>query len=162
MRAETMFIEYKNMKREMESLRSQLENAAGISVDDMIRSMTFSGDPDGDRVQTSNISDVTSRIAFDYRKRMWQENEAYFKFLFERYSALKKELDFFISGIRSLGGKRSEVLLALVVEGLTWDEVLDRFEVCRSTVANYRRSAIKDLDELYEKRQAMEIAFLLS
>lgn len=162
MRAETMFIEYKNMKREMESLRSQLENAAGISVDDMIRSMTFSGDPDGDRVQTSNISDVTSRIAFDYRKRMWQENEAYFKFLFERYSALKKELDFFISGIRSLGGKRSEVLLALVVEGLTWDEVLDRFEVCRSTVANYRKSAIKDLDELYEKRQAMEIAFLLS
>ena len=157
-----MFIEYKNMKREMESLRSQLENAAGISVDDMIRSMTFSGDPDGDRVQTSNISDVTSRIAFDYRKRMWQENEAYFKFLFERYSALKKELDFFISGIRSLGGKRSEVLLALVVEGLTWDEVLDRFEVCRSTVANYRKSAIKDLDELYEKRQAMEIAFLLS
>jgi len=162
LRAETMFIEYKNMKREMESLRSQLENAAGISVDDMIRSMTFSGDPDGDRVQTSNISDVTSRIAFDYRKRMWQENEAYFKFLFERYSALKKELDFFISGIRSLGGKRSEVLLALVVEGLTWDEVLDRFEVCRSTVANYRKSAIKDLDELYEKRQAMEIAFLLS
>ena len=162
MRAETMFIEYKNMKREIESLRSQLENAAGISVDDMIRSMTFSGDPDGDRVQTSNISDVTSRIAFDYRKRMWQENEAYFKFLFERYSALKKELDFFISGIRSLGGKRSEVLLALVVEGLTWDEVLDRFEVCRSTVANYRKSAIKDLDELYEKRQAMEIAFLLS
>ena len=162
MRAETMFIEYKNMKREMESLRSQLENAAGISVDDMIRSMTFSGDPDGDRVQTSNISDVTSRIAFDYRKRMWQENAAYFKFLFERYSALKKELDFFISGIRSLGGKRSEVLLALVVEGITWDEVLDRFEVCRSTVANYRKSAIKDLDELYEKRQAMEIAFLLS
>lgn len=162
MRAETMFKEYKNMKMEMESLRSQLENAAGISVDDMIRGMTFSGDPDGDRVQTSNISDVTSRIAFDYRKRMWQENEAYFRFLFERYSALKKELDFFISALKALGGKRSEVLLALVVEGLTWDEVLDRFEVCRSTVANYRKSAIKDLDELYEKRQAMEIAFLLS
>lgn len=157
-----MFKEYKNMKREMDTLGIQLETATGISVDDMIKSMTFRSTLDGDRVQTSNISDMTSSIALDYRKRMWQENEAYYKYLYERYASLKKELDFFISGIRSLGGRRSEVLLALVLDGMTWDEVLDRFGVCRRTIANYRKTAIKDLDVLYEKRKAAEITFLLS
>ena len=162
MRAETMFKEYKNMKREMDSLRIQLESATGISVDDMIKCMTFSSTLDGDRVQTSNISDVTSRIAMEYRKRMWQENEAYYKFLYERYSGIKKELDFFVSAIRSLGGKRSEVLLALVVDGLTWDEISYQFGVCRKTITNYRKTAIKDIDVLYEKAQTDEMTFLLS
>ena len=162
MRAEKMFKEYKNMKREMDTLRIQLETATGISVDDMIKSMTFRSTLDGDRVQTSNISDMTSSIAMDYRKRMWQENEAYYKYLYERYASLKKELDFFVSGIRSLGGRRSEVLLALVVEGLTWDEASEQFDVCRRTIANYRNTAIKDLDALYDKRNAIELTYLLS
>lgn len=162
MRAETMFKEYKNMKREMESLRIQLESATGISADDMIKSMTFSSTLDGDRVQTSNISDVTCRIALDYRKRIWEENEAYYKYLYERYESLKKELEFFVSAIRALGGKRSEVILAIIVEGLTWDEVSYQFGVCRKTIANYRKTAIKDIDALYEKMQNDELSFLLS
>ena len=52
LRAEKMFKEYKNMKREMDTLRIQLETATGISVDDMIKSMTFRSTLDGDRVQT--------------------------------------------------------------------------------------------------------------
>ena len=162
LKAETMFKEYKNMKREMDTLRIQLESETGISVDDMIKCMTFGGVTDSDRVQTSNISDTTSRIAMDYRKRMWQENEAYYKFLYDRYSGLKKELDFFVGAIRSLGGKKSEVLLALVVEGLTWDQISDQYDICKKTITNYRKTAIKDIDALYEKRKSTELTFILS
>ena len=84
------------------------------------------------------------------------------KSVYDRYSGLKKELDFFVGAIRSLGGKKSEVLLALVVEGLTWDQISDQYDICKKTITNYRKTAIKDIDALYEKRKSTELTFILS
>ena len=84
----------------------------------MIKSMTFSSTLDGDRVQTSNISDVTCRIALDYRKRMWEENEAYYKYLYERYESLKKELEFFVSAITAICSAVTMILVIVAI--LVW------------------------------------------
>ena len=47
-----MFKDYNKMKREMAFLELQLQSFTGLSVDDMITSMTFTGEPEGDRVQS--------------------------------------------------------------------------------------------------------------
>lgn len=66
MRAERMIKEYPNLKRELSVLEFQLSRCEGIDYDTVISSLTFSK-PEGERVQTSGVSDVTARAALAYR-----------------------------------------------------------------------------------------------
>ena len=162
MKAETMFKDYNKMKREMAFLELQLQSFTGLSVEDMITSMTFAGEPEGDRVQTSGTSDKTCSIALDYRKRLAQENADYCRFLYDKYAQIKKEIDFFENGIRTLGEKKSDVLLEMLDGELTWDQIADQYGICKKTITNYKKQAIKMLNSLYQRRYAMEIEFMLS
>lgn len=162
MRAETMFSDYSKMKREAKLLELQLRNFKGLSEEDMITSMVLSGEPEGDRVQTSYISDKTCSVATNFRKRLAQENEDYYRFLYERYAALKKEIDFFENGIRSLGEKKAEILLAMLEGEMTWENIAFQYSICKKTITNYKKSAIKELNILYERREELELEYLLS
>ena len=162
MKAETMFKDYNKMKREMAFLELQLQSFTGLSVEDMITSMTFTGEPEVDRVQTSGTSDKTCSIALDYRKRLAQENADYCRFLYDKYAQIKKEIDFFENGIRTLGEKKSDVLLEMLDGELTWDQIADQYGICKKTITNYKKQAIKMLNSLYQQRDAMEIEFMLS
>ena len=157
-----MFKEYKNMKREMALLELQMENFTGLSMDEIITSMVLSGEPDGDRVQTSNISDKTCSVALDYRKRFRQENEAYYRFLYKRYSDIKKEIEFFENGISMLGGVKSEIMHELLEGELSWDEISLNHNISRGTLFNYRRAAIKELNDNYKMREEANLAYMLS
>ena len=74
-----MFSDYSKMKREAKLLELQLRNFKGLSEEDMITSMVLSGEPEGDRVQTSYISDKTCSVATNFRKRLAQENVVAFR-----------------------------------------------------------------------------------
>ena len=150
------------MKQEMTLLELQLESFSGISEEDMISSMVLSGEPEGDRVQTSNLSDKTCSVATNFRQRLARENEDYYQFLYKRYASLKKEIEFFENGIRSLGERRSMVLLAMLEGELTWESIAYQYSICKKTITNYKKSAIKELNILYEKRDALELEYLLS
>ena len=162
MKAETMFKNYNKMKREMAFLELQLQSFTGLSVEDMITSMTFTGEPEGDRVQTSGTSDKTCSIALDYRKRLVQENADYYRFLYDKYAQIKKEIDFFENGIRTLGEKKADIIFEILDGDLTWDDISAQYNVCRGTIFNYRKTAIAALNELYKARERMELEYMLS
>ena len=162
MTAEIMFNRYREMKKELALLEMQLNNATGLTEEDVIEGMTFTGQPDGDRVQTSNISDKTCSIALDFRKRLQKENEDYYRFLYDRYKELKEEVNFFEGGIRMLGGTRADIMFELLDGDLTWDLISEQYNVSRRTIANYRNSAIKELNLLYAQRERTEMAYMLS
>ena len=162
MRAETMFSDYSKMKREVKLLELQLQNFKGLSEEDMITSMVLCGELEGDRVQTSHISDKTCSVATDFRKRLAQENEDYYRFLYERYAALKKEIEFFEIGIRSLDERKANILLAMLEGETTWENIAYQYSVCKKTITNYKKSAIKELNVLYERRDELELEYLLS
>ena len=157
-----MFKDYNKMKREMTFLELQLQSFTGLSVEDMITSMTFPGESDGERVQTSGMSDKTFSIAVDYRKRLRKENADYYEFLYEKYAGLKKEIDFFENGIRSLGERKADILFEILDGEMTWDQIADQYNVCRGTIFNYRKAAITVLNELYKERERMELEYILS
>ena len=162
MTAEIMFSRYREMKKELALLEMQLAGFKGLTEDDMIESMTFPGQPEGERVQTSNISDKTCSIALNFRERLQKENTDYYNFLYDRYKELKQEIDFFEGGIRMLGGIRADIMFELLDGDLTWDLISEQYNVSRRTIANYRKSAIKDLDLLYAQREKTEMAYMLS
>lgn len=162
MRAETMFKDYLKMKREMGFLELQLQSFSGLTADDMIKSMTFPGESEGDRVQTSGTSDQTFNIAVNYRKRLRQENGDYCKFLYEKYTEIKKEIDFFENGIRSMGEKKADILFEILDGELTWDEISIQYGISRTSIYRFRKAAMEYMEGLYAQRERMEIEYMLS
>ena len=65
-------------------------------------------------------------------------------------------------GIRLLPDELRELMEKILFEGRTWDEMESELYVCRSTVANRRRQAIKLLDEAYAMRYQAESDYICS
>ena len=162
MTAKEMFDKYKTLKHELAVLEMQINNFTGITEDDMIESMVFSGQPDGERVQTSNISDKTAKIALTFRERMKRENEDYYNFLYNRYCELKTEIDFFEGCVKLLGDRNSDIIFELLDGDLTWDMIETHYNISRMTISRIRRDAIKEISRMYDDRERQEAAYMFS
>lgn len=71
---EKMINDYPSMVRERERLKKQIESCEFLSAEELISAMSFSH-PDGERVQSSDLSDKTARIAIAYEARLEQMND---------------------------------------------------------------------------------------
>lgn len=162
MRAETMMKEYRQMKMELQVTEMQLSRFTGVSENDIISSMVFSHPDDSDRVQTSTVSDKTAKVAMNYRKVMARENDEWYGFLLKRYQKLSEEISFFEESVRRLSGSLPEIIMDLLDESATWDEVAVKYHVSRRTVGNYRKQAIKELDAMYRMRENCVADYMLS
>ena len=162
MNADKMFRDYKTMKKELSVLASQLSHFTGISEEDFIESMSLSH-PEGDeRVQTSNLSDKTAKVAMNFRQVVKKQNDEWYNFLLNRYMELGDEINFFEAGIKQLGDKKADVLFELLDGDLTWDSIAQQYNISRALVGVYRKNAIIELDKRYEIREQQEIAYMLS
>ena len=120
MTAEVMMREYKNLKRELAVTEFQLRQFRGVSEQDMIDSMTYSHQ-EGERVQTSTLSDKTASIAVNFRQAMERENDEWCDYLFHRYRYLKEELDFFENAVDRLEQRHKNIIRDLLDDDMTWD-----------------------------------------
>lgn len=161
MTAERMFKEYKNLKKEQGILLFQLEQFSGIEESDVIDSMMFGHADDNDRVQTSNRSDKTASVAINYKSVMDRENDEWFGFLWNRYQAVVEELKFFEHSVASLDGILPELVMDLVRGELTWETMEQKYNVSHAMIGKYRKTAMKELDFLYELRDKQTEAFIL-
>jgi aconitase A len=162
MRAEQMINEYKSMKKELGILEFQLSQFKGLTEDDIILSMQLSH-PDGDeRVQTSILSDKTAKVAMNYRQIMERENDEWYKFLWERYKKMTEEVTFFESSVKKLSGVFPELIMDLLDDDITWDEMMVKYHISRTTISKYRKKAILELNEQYEIRDRQIESFILS
>jgi hypothetical protein len=160
-RTERLIRDYPANKTQLECLRNQISSFRGVSEQEVIDTMLFS-QPDGERVQTSNIADKTASIALNYRKRREQINREWYEHLERQYMDLLEELRFFESALRSLSGVEGAVLADQVLNGATWDELSERYHVCRTMIGKYRKKAISELDRLYQCHDAEMVAYMLS
>lgn len=161
LRAERMFKEYKNMKKELSILTFQLEQFQGIDESDIIDTMLFSHPASSDRVQTSTCSDKTASVAINYRKVMERENDEWFDFLWNRYKGISEEVSFFEHSVAGLDGILPELVMDLVRGDITWDSMEQKYNVSHAMIGKYRKMAIKALDYLYELRDKQTEAFIL-
>ncbi len=160
MTAETMMKEYRSLKRELSVTGFQLQRFEGISESEMIESMLYSHH-EGERVQTSTLSDKTAGIAVNYRKIMERENDGWYVFLFRRYMFLKEELEFFEYAVNRLEERHRSIIKDLLDEEMTWDIMMEKYHVSRTMISKYRKAALKDLDKQYELRDKQVEAYVL-
>ena len=131
MTAEVMMNEYKNMKKELTVTEFQLRQFQGVSEQDMIDSMLYSHQ-EGERVQTSTLSDKTANIAIKYKAAM-----------------------------NGLDERHRSIITDLLDEDMTWDIMMERYHVSHTMIAKYRKAALKELDKQYELRDRQVEAFVL-
>lgn len=160
-RIETIIREYPQMKIELRCLEHQIKNFKGISETEMIESMNFSS-PEGERVQTSNISNKPASIALNYHARMEEINREWYEHLEKRYLMLSEDVRFFEAALTALSGYLPDFMTDMVVHGCTWDYLCEHYHISRTMVAKNRRKAIVELDELYRKHDDEMVSYMLS
>ena len=149
------------MKTELRCLEHQIKSFKGISETEMIESMNFSS-PEGERVQTSNISNKPATIALNYHARMEEINREWYEYLEKRYVMLSEEVRFFEAALTALSGYLPDFMTDMVVNGCTWDYLCEHYHISRTMVAKNRRKAIVELEELYRKHDDEMVSYMLS
>jgi len=158
---EKIINEYPQMVRERERLKKQLESCEFLSAEELINAMSFSH-PEGEHVQSSNISDKTAKVAMEYQERLNKINNELIGPMQKRYDTLDEEITFFEESVRGLPDNMVDIMIALFLEGVTWDSVEVEFLMNRRTIAECRKKAISCLVRMYQGRASMMEAILLA
>lgn len=149
------------MAMERSCLENQIKNFEGLTEEEMIDSMQFS-QPDGERVQTSGISDKTARIAVSYKGKMDTINKEWREHLEKKHAIIMEEIIFFESAVFSLSGILPEFISDMVIKGLSWDSLADKYYISRTMVAKNRKKAIHELEKLYAIHDKEMVDYILS
>ena len=157
---EKMIKEYPDMKFERSCLLNQMKSLK-ITEEDVIYSMCFSH-PEGERVQTSGLSDKTAKVALSFRDRQRQMEEERYNFLFEKYRHLDEEITFLEETIADIPGEIGEIMSELVIKGDTWETVCFSHCVGTHKLSDMRKQGIKILIRAYQRRESMVASYLLS
>lgn len=158
---EKLMNDYPSMLREQALLANQIRNFKGLSETDIIESMVFQV-PEGERVQTSGVSQKTASVAFNYSSKILEMNQDWMKNLEMEYVLITEEILFFQSAIKVLEPKLSELIEDLVIQGLKWEELIRKYHISKTTVAKRRTKAIQELEKLYTMYELKTIEYFLS
>ena len=149
---ERLFKYYHEIKQNLNLLGHQIANFSGVNEEEVIASLNFAS-PQGERVQTSNISNKPARIASIYRDVADRESEEILRGMIRQHYTQKLELDMFEYSISLLEPSVSEMITDMVIHGVAWETLEDKYHISRSTLGRYRRKAIQDIARMLEFRQ---------
>lgn len=158
---EKIIKEYPQMVREVERLDKQIKSCEFISADELITAMAFSH-PDGERVQSSDLSDKTAKIAISYQRKLDRINEELVIPMIKRKEALEEEISFFEDSVNHLPEDILKMSQAIFLNGMTWEEAEGCFYTNSWGIRNCRKRAIDCLVRSYQIRASQTEAFLLS
>lgn len=159
-RIEKLLKDYPKKLQDRDCLVHQLAHFKGLTAEEVIDSM-YTPRQDGERVQTSNISDKTSQIAMVYQERRERLNQEWYEQIEKELQAVNEEIVFLESAIDSLSGKLAAIMRDMVINRLSWNELAERHYVSRSMIAKYRKKAMRELESLCSKRDADTLRFML-
>ena len=148
------------MIQKRDCLAYQLAHFRGLSAEEVIESM-YTTQQDGERVQTSNLSDKTAQIALNYRKRRERINREWYEEMEKELQMINDEVTFFEAAVHALPTKIRGAISALFIDQETWDTVQADFHIGRATLSAYRRQALRILENLYADRERLQTAYLL-
>lgn len=161
MDVEKLFKEYGNWRRDLGILEFELSRFQGVPYDDVIESLCFSN-PQGDRVQTSSVSDKTGKAAIIYRQVKNRMDDDWFDYLMERHKSIKEEKEFFEYALRQLSGKLPEMIWDMVAEQMSWQELMVKYNVSHAMVGKYRKKAVDELQVIYSMRNQHSEMYMLN
>ena len=92
---------YPELVQKRDCLAYQLAHFRGFTADEIIESM-YTPRQDGERVQTSNLSDKTAQIALDYQERRERINREWYEQMEKELQMVSDEVTFFEAAVHAL------------------------------------------------------------
>ena len=139
---------YHDIKRSLDRLNFEIDSFHGLGYTEAITALTFIN-PDGERVQSSGVSDKTSRIALAYRESTDKLNCDDVLALILKYDTQKREMDVLEYCITLLEPSLSEIITDMFINKMTWDEMCHKYHISQRTLGRYRKSGITQIAELF-------------
>lgn len=158
---ERVLKEYPQMVLERNMLKHQMAHFKGVTAEEVIESM-YTPHNEGERVQTSTLSDKTAQIAMSYQERMERINREWYEYLVKQYSILNDQVVFFENALASLPKPYCDIMQDMILHQMTWDALAAKHSVCRMTLNRYRKKALADLSLLYDRHEQETVSYLLS
>jgi len=146
---EHLLKDYHEIKRSLDRLNFEIETFRGLGYAEVITALTFTN-PEGELVQTSGVSDKTSRIALIYRESTDKLNFDHVKALVMKYNTQKREMDMLDYCITLLEPRMSGIITDMFIMGLSWKELRSKHCVSHTMIGNYRKKGILELERLYD------------
>lgn len=143
-----LLVNYNSMKQEIEALQYELNNFSTESENETIEAMIFSS-PDGERVNSSRISNNTPEIALTYTQRNEKLKENTMREIIGRLRCLRATTDRLDFYMEKLEAHQASILQAYYFEGYTWQELQDLRGVTEKTLRKYRDDGVKALAQKY-------------
>lgn len=140
-------------KVQLKKLKEQLLSAPTLTPVEAYYAMNSGGSGEGERVQSSHISDPTAKAAIgalDYIIRTWRDD---YKKLLKRYGTLASDIHLLETAADYVGGEQGMVVRQIYVDGVFWKEAvgLDGEALSWQVVRKMERQAQAEMAEFILK-----------
>ncbi len=159
-RIEAILKSYPEMVQKRNCLSYQIAHFKGLSAEEVIESM-YTPRQDGERVQTSTISDKTAQIAMVYQERRERMNREWYEYLEQQLRLVNDEVAFLEAAIRVLPGTQAGIMWDMIVEQMKWDAIEGKYRISHTTLYRQRQRAISELEKLYAHQDHDLAAYML-
>lgn len=159
-RIEAILKSYPEMVQKRNCLAYQIAHFKGLSAEEVIESM-YTPRQDGERVQTSTISDKTAQIAMVYQERRERMNREWYEYLEHQLRLVNDEVTFLEAAIQALPGTQAGIMWDMIVEQMKWDAIEGKYRISHTTLYRLRQRAISELEKLYAHQDHDLAAYML-
>lgn len=140
-------------KVQLKKLREQLLSAPTLTPVEAYYAMNSGGSGEGERVQSSHISDPTAKAAIgalDYIIRTWRDD---YKKLLKRYGTLASDIHLLETAADYVGGEQGAIVRQIYVAGVFWKDAvgLDGEALSWQVVRKMERQAQAEMAEFILK-----------
>lgn len=143
---------YNEIIKDIKQLEFEYKTFIDINPDDVIESLNFST-PSEERIQTSNISDKTCKIALIYKeasKRMNRESREEIIKMMKATELEIKRLDYCIERLEI---QVKEVVKGLFIEKLQWKDICVKYSISEKTLNKYRKKGIDEIIDMFDLKR---------
>ena len=143
---------YKEILKDIEQLKFEYKTFIDIDPSEVIESLNFSSNSE-ERIQTSNISDKTCKIALIYSevtKRMNKESKEEILKIMKATEIEMERLDYCIERLEP---QVKGVIKEIFMEGLQWKDICSKNSISEKTLNKYRKKGIEEVVAMFDLRR---------
>jgi len=143
---------YNEIIKDIEQLEFEYKTFIDINPDDVIESLNFST-PSEERIQTSNISDKTCKIALIYKEASKRMNRESREEIIKMMKATELEIKRLDYSIERLEHQVKEVVKGLFIEKLQWKDICVKYSISEKTLNKYRKKGIDEIIDMFDLKR---------
>jgi len=138
--------------QDIEQLKFEYEIFKKIETYEVIESLNFSSNNE-DRIQTSNVSDKTCKIALIYNEVAKRMNKESREEIYKMMKATEFEMARLSYCIERLEPQIKGILIDVFIEKIQWKGICVKYSISVKTLSKYRKKGIEEIIGMFDLKR---------